>query len=303
VPPTAGPGPRAALHRLSIVIPVKGGAAELRQQLDAVSAQRTEHEWEIVVADNGGGSTGSPAATAQAVDAARTASPGLAIRWVDAAARPGSAAARNIGATYARGDALIFCDADDLVEPGWLAALADALSDAEVAAGGFDFVRLAENPSAPGGTALASLEPQFAYLPAGLGANLAVRQATFEALGGFDETLPAGEDVDLCWRAQKNGARFSYAPAAVVAKRARVGSRALAAQSWRYGRSDARLFRRHRPDGMPRALPIALKTWAWLLLYAPRAIANPTIRALWVRSAALRCGRLVGSLQERVFYP
>lgn len=283
--------------RLSVVIPVKNGVAELTQQLDALSGQRFDDWWEIVVADNG-----SSEDTAAAVEAAQRANAKVTISWVDAAARPGAAAARNIGAHRAAGDALAFCDADDLVEPGWLAALAVTLQAADLAAGAFDFHRL--NPaSAQIGTAHASLEQQFGFLPAGLGANLAIDTAVFHRLGGFDEDLPSGEDVDLCWRAQQSGARFAYAPDAVVAKRERSSAKALARQAFGYGRSDVTLFVKHRGAGMRRGLPLAAKTWAWLFLHAPGAVRNPRTRNLWIRSAALRSGRLAGSVQQRAFYP
>jgi GT2 family glycosyltransferase len=275
---------------LSVVVPVKDGATKLALQLAALAAQQFDGEWEIVVADNG------------SVEDTAAAAKDLSIRWVDASARPGAAAARNIGAAHASGEALAFCDADDIVEPGWLAALAAALQTADLAAGAFDFHRL--NPaSGENGAVHASLEQQFRFLPAGLGANLAISAATFHQLGGFAEDLPAGEDVDLCWRAQQSGARFAYAPDAVVAKRERSSAKGLAQQAFGYGRSDVALFVKHRGAGMPRALPLAVKTWAWLLLHALGAIRNPRIRALWIRSAALRAGRLVGSIQQRVFYP
>ena len=43
---------------------------------------------------------------------------------VDATRRVGSNTARNVGAKHARGDFLLFIDADDEVDPGWLRAMA-----------------------------------------------------------------------------------------------------------------------------------------------------------------------------------
>ena len=45
------------------------------------------------------------------------------LRVVDASARRGAAYARNQGARHAAGDILAFCDADDIVSPGWLEAI------------------------------------------------------------------------------------------------------------------------------------------------------------------------------------
>ena len=86
------------------------------------------------------------------------------------------------------GDLLAFCDADDVVQPGWLSAVASALEDADVAAGVFDFWSLNGRPAS-------TLQPaatwQLGFLPAGLGANLGVRRHAFEEVGGF-----AGGAVD-----------------------------------------------------------------------------------------------------------
>lgn len=47
------------------------------------------------------------------------------------------------------------------------------------------------------------------------GGAVLVRADLFDALGGFDPTLPSGgEDLDLCWRALVAGARVRVAPAA-----------------------------------------------------------------------------------------
>ena len=68
------------------------------------------------------------------------------IHLVDASARRGAAAARNMGVRSARGSLLAFCDADDVVRPGWLASMWEALADAELVAGVFDFAALDGGP-------------------------------------------------------------------------------------------------------------------------------------------------------------
>lgn len=194
---------------------------------------------------------------------------------------------------------LAFCDADDVVGPGWLAALVEALSDADVVAGVFDFgVLQGRAPSAP---APASTR-QLGFLPFALGANLAVRRDAFEATGGFREDLRVGEDIDLSWRLQLAGYRFAVTGAATVAKREPTGGRRALLTAWTYGKSGAVLFRRYRSAGMRRDIAGAARAWLWLLLAAPGLI-MPSRRQPWARTFGIRAGRLAGSARQRVFFP
>jgi glycosyltransferase involved in cell wall biosynthesis len=285
--------PRAPrLDRVSVVIPAYNCADLLDRALAALDAQSYDGEWEVVVGDNG-----SRDHTPEVVT--RWHQRGLAVRLVDASARRGPAAARNIAGEAAVGDALLFTDADDEVAAGWLAAMESALQDADVVAGALDFRSLnglgqavAKNP----------WPLQFRYLPAGLGANLAIRTGPFRALGGFDEALTVGEDIDLCWRLQHEGRRFGYAEPALVHKRERESPAHQRRQSFAYGRGDPLLYRRHREHGMPRALGLTIKTWLWLLANVV-TIASTRRRTVWSRVLFLRLGRLAGSVEQRVFYP
>ena len=145
---------------------------------------------------------------------------------------------------------------------------------------------------------------QFGFLPAGLSANLAVRRAAYEAVGGFDEDLLVGEDIDFCWRLQLAGYRFVVEPAAVVAKRGPSASGQVFRTAYRYGLCGPVLYRRHRDAGARRDLIGATRSWLWLLAHAPGAIAAPgPVRGQWARAAGMRTGRLAASVRERVFYP
>jgi GT2 family glycosyltransferase len=277
---------------ISVVVAVRDGLPWLDDQLAALAAQHCESEWEVVVADNG-----SADASAELVcewgDRCR------AIRLVDASARRGPAAARNIGVESARGDVLAFCDADDVVQPGWLSAIASSLADADVVAGAFELGSLNGGER---GTPSPAVTRQIGNLPAGLAANLGVRRPAFEAVRGFDEDLHAGEDIDLCWRLQLAGFKFATEQKAVVAKRERETGSGNFRQGITHGRSVPRLYRKHRAAGVTRDLKGALKSWGWLVIQAPRLL-DPVRRRRWLRVAGVRIGRLIGSAENRVFSP
>jgi glycosyltransferase involved in cell wall biosynthesis len=278
---------------ISVVIPVRNAMPWLEDQLRAVVGQECDDEWEVVIADNGSTDQSRQVAAVWSERYGR-------IRWVDASAVQGAPAARNAGAQAAGGDLLAFCDSDDVVRPGWLASCARALESADVVAGIFDFWSLNGLPQSPP-TPASML--QLPFLPAGLGANLAVRRQAFDAVGGFAEELVTGEDIDLCWRLQTEGYRFAIEEGAVVSKRDRTGFREVFQQGFAFGRGGPVLYRRHRAAGARRNLAGAVRSWLWLLLHAPLLVESGDLRNQWARAAGMRTGRMLGSVTERVFFP
>jgi len=283
----------AAVAVISVIVPVRNGMPWLEEQIQALAGQECDMAWEVVIADNG--------STDESPQAARAwADRSEAIRWIDASAVAGPGAARNAGVRAARGDLLAFCDVDDVARSDWLARCVTALADADVVAGEFDFSSL--NGLRPSPPRPASTE-QLGFLPAGLGANLAVRRHAFEDVGGFCEDLMVGEDIDLCWRLQLHGFRFATAPGAVVAKRGQPGFKVAFRHGGAYGRCGPELYRRHRASGARPNLKGAARSWAWLIVQAPRLVKPGGLRGQWAHAAGMRTGRIAGSIRNRVFFP
>jgi glycosyltransferase involved in cell wall biosynthesis len=278
---------------ISVVLPVRDGLPWLEEQLQALGDQQCDEPWEVVVADNG-----SVDATVEVVEGWAEHS-GFAVRVVDASATKGPAAARNRGAAAAAGELLAFCDADDVVQPGWLSACVLGLASADLVAGVFDPSSLNDRP--PSGTEPAAFE-QLGFLPAGLASNLAVRRGVFEEAGGFSEDLTVGEDIDLCWRLQLSGCRFATVTNAVVAKREPRRLGAIFTRAFSYGRSGPLLYRRFRGQGARRHVAGGLKAVAWMVVAVPLLV-RAEVRRQWVRAAGVRLGRMVGSVEQRVFFP
>jgi glycosyltransferase involved in cell wall biosynthesis len=281
---------------ISVIVPVRNGLPWLDEQLRALVEQECSEPWEVVVADNG--STDETRSVVQEW-AARV----DMIRLVDASTVRGPGAARNAGVRAARGELLAFCDADDVVQPGWLAGHLIALAGSDFCGGVYDYWSLNGRPApSPPTYSLPSAVSQFGFLPTFTSGNLALHRRAFEGVGGFAEDLLTGEDIDLSWRLQLSGHRGVVTTDSVVARRDQSGFWKVLGRFITYGRSGPALYRRYRVDGLRRNLPIAAKTWVWLALTTPRLVRRD-FRVRWASIAGWRTGRLLGSLQQRTFFP
>jgi GT2 family glycosyltransferase len=287
--------------RISVVIAARNARRTLPEQLAALASQDYSGDVEVVVVDNG--STDGTGAVARSW-AARL--PGL--RVVDAFAGRGFPYARNVGARAAAGSFLLFCDADDVVSEGWLSAMADAARSCVAVTGALNVESLnaprvlAWNGGPRARAASASPSSLRAPLPFAPGCNCGVARWLFDELGGFDEAFAGGsDDKEFFWRLQLRGHSICSVPAAVVHYRHRVTLRSLAKQQYRYGISDARLYRKFRDQGMTwRPFWVAVKAWAKSILTLPLSLRNHTALGRWIRMTSRNAGRLVGSLRNRI---
>ncbi|MFE6236473.1 glycosyltransferase [Cellulosimicrobium sp. NPDC057862] len=228
---------------LSVVIPAYDAVETLPTQLEALLAQRPDWPWEVLVADNGS----NDATTGLVRSWASTRMPEL--RLVDASARRGPSAARNLGVAAARGPRIAFCDADDRVGDGWVEAMRRALDEHEFVAGPFEGALLnAGSRSAVSWTAQAHGLTVKPFLPqfvtAGSG-NMGVLTAVFEEVGGFDEGARTAEDDDFCLRVQLHGHALEFDPAIVLHVRRRDGLWDVCKQAYSYGGGERRLLHRY----------------------------------------------------------
>jgi glycosyltransferase involved in cell wall biosynthesis len=258
--------------RLSVIIPCYQSESTLGVQLSALAAQCCDRSWEVIVADNGS-SDGT-------LTVARSfASIIPALRIIDASARRGAAYARNAGAAVAAGNALLFCDADDEMAPGYAQAMARALDTHDFVACRYDFQKLnvswlAHARGGGGqsdGPAGGYCHPTLPYAGAG---GLGISKAVHNAVGGFDLTLKAmagQEDTDYCIRVQLAGTPLVYVPDAVMRVRFRDSIVDVFRQAWAWAESGAYVQRRYARPQAAAALPartaVALaRHLAWKLL-------------------------------------
>lgn len=288
--------------RLSIIIPCYNAAATLGEQLAALADQRWDRLWEVIVADNGSDD-----------DSRRVAADFLArmpnLRIIDASARLGGAFARNEGARHARGTALVFVDADDVVAPGWVAAIGNALDRHPFVASRFDIERLNQhswlsrtrrNPQAYG-LQRVSYPP---YLPHAGGCGLAIERALHEQVGDFDESLLWLMDTDYCFRVQLQcQVELAFVPEALVYVRYRDTLRGMLRQTRERAIANVALARRYGGDrnvSRRSFAPWLSYTRRWLRQFARAAsIRRREQLAEWLRMNAWLIGLLQASWRCR----
>lgn len=267
---------------VSVVIAARDAAAWIGDQLDALARQTFAGRLEVVVADNGS-SDGTPAVVRRRP----------AVALVDADAGRGPAYARNAGVRHARAPLLLFCDADDVVDAGWVQAMVGALGDYDAVGGFLDHAALNdERPRRwrPSEATAGGLPVGYAFLPFAPSSNMGIRRAAFDQLGGFDEALARAEDVDLCWRLQGAGMKLGYEPAARVAYRHRTRVLGTLKQAYEFGRAGATLCAKHG-----RRRPLGVR-FVELARAAPRHLLTPGRQVDWLRKLSHDVGMLVGRL-------
>jgi glycosyltransferase involved in cell wall biosynthesis len=285
--------------KLSVVIPCYNMAATVAETLDAFASERWSEPWEVIVADNG--CTDDSMAVVGRYTCRLP-----ALRIVDASARRGAACALNIGIQAARGESVGFCDADDVIGPGWVATMGKALQDHDFVACSIETQKLNLGSWASGlhpNVQQSGLQKLWypPYLPHAGAGTLGVRKRVHQLLGGFDESMPYVFETDYCVRAQLSGVNLHFVPDATVHVRYRKSMQAMFRQSRLWAEYNVMLYSRHRPPGHR-------ELWRWkeygrrwrsLIMSIPMR-ATPTERARWLWGVAWQIGLLKGSLKHGV---
>jgi mycofactocin glycosyltransferase len=280
--PASGPS-----HRdVTVVVPVRDNIFGLRRLLSTLRGLR------VIVVDDG---------SVSAVQLSDLSGVHCKLEIVRHERSKGPAAARNTGLAACETDFVAFLDSDVVPRRGWLEALLGHFSDPAVGlvaprivglsngdnlVARYEAVRSSldlgrrEAPVVPYGTV--------SYVPS---AAIICRRSALSDLGGFDETLGSGEDVDLCWRLVEAGVRLRYEPIALVAHDHRIRMREWLSRKAFYGKSAAPLSVRH-PD---KTAPLVISGWTlvvWLLM----AVGSGMGYLASVAVAALTARRIAGTL-------
>lgn len=259
---------------VSVIVPARNAATTLPDCLLALRAQSyPRSRYEVIVVDDG-----STDPTAK-----------LALRYgarVERIPPSGPAAARNRGVEVARGDVLLFTDADCAPDPSWITTLVRAFDDPQVAGAKGSY--RTEQKSLTARFVQAEYESRYRLMAAKSSIDFvdtysaAYRREEFEKVGGFDESFTIGEDQDLSFRLQRAGAWLVFRPAAVVAHRHANNPLAYFRKKLRIGYWKMRVLARHPDKAVQDShTPASLKAEVTLLGAAAAAVPCSLLTGLW----------------------
>ena len=193
---------------ISVIVPVHNGSQTLPACLQALQSQSHPPD-EIIVVDDG--STDDTATVAARFGVT-----------VLSQAKAGPAAARNYGARVARGDILLFTDADCAPAPNWIERMLAPFADPTVAGAKGEYrtrqpeliARFVQQEYQDRYDRMVG-QPQIDFVDT---YSAAYRRQLFLAAGGFDPTFPTAsvEDQEFSFRLAEQGHRLVYVPGATV---------------------------------------------------------------------------------------
>lgn len=242
---------------VDVVIPAFNAEKTIGEQLAALSLQQEPPRFRVWVVDNA-----STDATASVVCDFATSAP-FECTVVPAVDKQGPGYARNVGARCGSGDVLLFCDSDDVVALDWVRLLAGDTERSGAAAGRMKkFTQVEGSREIREVVSARQLWLGKEQLPWPVSACLGVRRDVLEAVGGFDDTIPSGEDIDLGMKLLRAKVALAQSEATIL-YRLRDGAGAERRQLVTYAEWDSIMQRRHadllaatgaRPDGVASTL-------------------------------------------------
>lgn len=214
--PTIGATFRATkTPRATVVVPAYNAEKTIAETLRALENQSVPaSDFEVIVVDDG-----SSDATAEIVR-------GFSRVKLIQQKNGGPAKARNAGARIARGDIVVFTDADCVPEPEWLVQMLKPFEDLTIT--GVQGAYRTRQTEWVARFVQLEIEERYERQARAMEKRgridfvgsyaAAYRRNEYLEVGGFDPTFPSasGEDPDLSFRLSERGARLVFNPRAVV---------------------------------------------------------------------------------------
>lgn len=290
----------------SVVIAVKGDDRIFRLLHSLASQSVQACEFEVIVVENGSCGLSQVANF-----------PELQVRYIWTQ-ESNMAAARNLGVNAARGRYLLLTDADCIASEAWIEQLTKVLKGGAGIVGGKIVKHAPKTLVQKYAITIADGQEKLNYLPAYhlpyvVGANAGFVMQLIKEVGGFDERLLSGNDVDICYRIGLLGHRAELAMEAVIHHEDRKTLISHYRRFKKYAVYQVMLFKKYQPLTGKKVVinvyPFARAVEAVCSL--PRAFfaltkgegARLIIAALQiVESVAIIVGDITGSIRFRCFY-
>lgn len=262
---------------VSIVIGVYNGEDQIPECLESLLEQEyPKQNYEIIVVENG--------STDQTFDIVRR----YPVRAYRNSVR-GLAPARNFGIARSDAELILTTDADCIADPNYIKEAVKPFEDPEIGGVGGKIIayrnktrNLVEEFSDEHAPLVNYLSGHGEYLPHLVGAHSAYRRRLLMQVGGFNDRMLTGEDVDVSWRIQLiGGKRLAYAPKSIIYHKHRTSLQGLARLYRHYGFGEILLDTMYQEyPGYPRNRTFQFRRIAGQLLALPRYSASGIIRAL-----------------------
>lgn len=282
--------PAPTLRLLSVVVIGRNEGERLRRCLASV-ARMTRGAWDIEVIYVDSGSRDGSVALAQSMGARVIAL---------TPERPTAALGRNAGWRAAHGELVLFLDGDTVLDESFAADSISAFADERVACVWGHRREL----DAKGSLYNRVLDLDWVYAPGWTpfcGGDALFRREALERVGGYDETLIAGEEPEMCRRMIAAGYGILHADRAMTLhdlaitrftqywKRAERAGHAYAEVSQRFAASGAPFWSEEVRRNRERALMLcALPLGAALLCVGLRSLWPAVLAALLLAALVLR---------------
>ena len=305
------------IERVSVVVPVRNAESTIELCLRSLMKQNFT-KLEVIVVDN------------MSTDNTREKIARYPVTFIEEK-RINSYVARNTGIREASGEVVAFFDSDCIATPEWISSLVKNYSDTNVGGAGgqiLPYTNYKTRNVVEKYTISARCYPAYPYktrepmvlqrrkgiLLAGVlfTANASYRKPILDKLGGFDEHLKSGGDIDMSYRVQDLGYKITWDPKAIVYHIQRSTCKDLIGQYFRYGTCVAPLVRKHFEDKRYFIVEHYFNIVKNMLTFACRLFKSPFYKGdkyLYLITPilsnltliALIMGKFYGNLRVRVF--
>lgn len=232
--------------KISVVMPVYNEEKNIERTLNAIY-ENSELPYEIIVADGG--------STDETVNIIKSKFPEVKVVNNE---KKHAAGGRNAGIKRAKGDVIAFTDGDCIVAEDWIENIRKAFENEDVDGIGGKVLNappenryeeywgnLAWNLIMNFGDE-AYVVDKYTLNDAFVTANCAYKRELLVKIKGFSNWFANNaEDIDLCWRAMKTGAKLMYIPDVVIYAHNVTTLKGIANKSFRNGYSSSKIQKKY----------------------------------------------------------